>query len=184
MRLLFATLAAFALLCSAASAHVTVIPSSARPGETVTLNFRVLNERSDARTVGIAIFVPPGVQAQASDRRGWTRTDKPGEFDWAADDESAAIGGSSAKDFEIRVGPLPKRDRVVFKALQRYSDGRIVRWIQEPAAGAERPAPVLQLGVASASGGGGGSSGAVFAIPVIVIIVLLGGAALLRRRRA
>jgi uncharacterized protein YcnI len=182
VRVLVATLAVFALLCSTASAHVTVIPGSARPGQTLTLNFRVLNERSDARTVGIDIFVPRGVRAQASDRRGWTRTDKPGEFDWAADDESASIGGSSAKDFEIRVGPLPQEERLVFKALQHYSDGQVVRWIQAPAASAERPAPVLQLGVARGSGGGG-SSGAVFAIPVAVILILLGGAALLRRRR-
>jgi uncharacterized protein YcnI len=182
VRVLVATLAAFVVLASSASAHVTVIPSAARPGETVTLNFRVLNERSNARTVGIDIFVPPGLHATAADRRGWTRTDKPGEFDWTADDQSAAIGGASAKDFEIRVGPLPRRGQLVFKALQHYSDGGIVRWIQQPVAGAERPAPVLELGTRPAPGDGG-SSGAVFAIPVAVIVLLLGGTALLRRRR-
>ena len=37
---------------------------------------------------------------------------------------------------------------MVFKTLQHYSDGEVVRWIQEPqpnAAETERPAPVLKL---------------------------------------
>jgi hypothetical protein len=37
---------------------------------------------------------------------------------------------------------------MVFKTLQHYSDGEVVRWIQEPqpnAAEPERPAPVLKL---------------------------------------
>jgi hypothetical protein len=38
-------------------------------------------------------------------------------------------------------------DQIVFKALQTYSDGDIVRWIDEPAPGveADHPAPVLKL---------------------------------------
>lgn len=173
----------FALLAPAADAHVTVLPAVARPGQTVTLNFRVLNERSDARTVGIDVFVPAGVHATASDRRGWTRVDRPREFSWTADGTGAAIGGSSAKDFEVRVGPLPRSPKVVFKALQHYSDGAIVRWIQT-AAGGDRPAPVLRLSASgqAAGGGGGGMFGVVFAIPVVVVLLLFGGAALVRRR--
>jgi uncharacterized protein YcnI len=172
----------FALLAPAADAHVTVMPATARPGQTVTLNFRVLNERSDARTVGIDIFVPPGLHATASDRRGWRRADRPREFSWTATGSGAAIGGSSAKDFEVRVGPLPRSSQVVFKALQHYSDGAVVRWIQT-AAGGDRPAPVLRLSTSGqAGGGGGGPSGLVFAVPVVVVLLLFGGAALLRRR--
>jgi uncharacterized protein YcnI len=167
----------FALLAPAASAHVTVLPASSRPGQTPALHFRVLNERSDARTVEIDIFVPRGLHATASDRRGWTRVHKPGEFDWVARD--SGIGGADAKDFELRVGPLPHAREVVFKALQHYSDGQIVRWIQT-SAGAERPAPVLQLGGAPS---GGGSSGAAFLLPVAVVVLLLAGGLVLRRSR-
>ena len=142
----------FALLAPAADAHVTVLPAVARPGQTVTLNFRVLNERSDARTVGIDIFVPAGVRATASDRRGWTRADRPREFSWTADGSGAAIGGSSAKDFEVRVGPLPRSSQVVFKALQHYWDGAVVRWIQT-AGGGDRPAPVLRLSACGQAAG-------------------------------
>src|SRR5262249_50972001 len=83
-------------LAPAAPAHVTVIPAAARPGTTETLKFRVLNERDNAKTVRIDIFVPGGLKATASDRPGWTRVDKPGEFDWAAKTPSDAIGGASA----------------------------------------------------------------------------------------
>jgi uncharacterized protein YcnI len=183
VRVAVVTALVFALLAPAASAHVTVIPASARPGQTLSLHFRVLNERADARTVGIDIFVPRGVNATASGRRGWRLVRKPGEFDWTAGDASAAIGGSGAKDFEVRVGPLPRAPRVIFKALQHYSDGQTVRWIQAPVAGAERPAPVLRLGTGGGgAGGSGGSSGAAFAIPIVLVVLLLAGAVLRRRR--
>jgi uncharacterized protein YcnI len=172
--------ALFALLAPAASAHVTVLPASARPGQTPALHFRVLNERSNARTVEIDVFVPRGLRATPSERRGWKLVVKPGgEFDWVARDNG--IGGADAKDFELRVGPLPHARQVVFKALQHYSDGQIVRWIQT-STGAERPAPVLSLGGAPA-GAGGGSSGAAFAIPVVVVLLLLGGGLVVRRSR-
>jgi uncharacterized protein YcnI len=169
----------FGLLAPAASAHVTVLPATARPGQTPALHFRVLNERSNARTVEIDIFVPRGLRATPSDRRGWKLVTKPGEFDWVARD--SGIGGADAEDFELRVGPLPHARQVVFKALQHYSDGQIVRWIQT-SAGGDRPAPVLSLG-APPAGGGGGSSGAAFLAPVAVVVLLLGGGLLVRRSR-
>ena len=50
-------------------------------------------------------------------------------------------------EFDISAGPLPEVDQIVFKALQTYSDGDVVRWIDEPTAGVdlEHPAPVLKL---------------------------------------
>jgi hypothetical protein len=54
----------------------------------------------------------------------------------------------------VSLGPLPQVDQLVFKALQTYSDGDIVRWIEVPAAGAEaeHPAPVLKLAKATSAG--------------------------------
>jgi uncharacterized protein YcnI len=171
----------FGALAAPASAHVTVIPAAARPGQTVTLTFRVLNERDDASTVGIEVFVPDGVHAVASNRPGWTRTDKPGEFDWQT--ASAPITGSGAKDFQIRIGPLPKQARIVFKALQHYSDGQIVRWIQPPEANAERPSPVLELTATGKPAAKGGSSAAGFAILAALLAAAAGAVALYLRRR-
>jgi periplasmic copper chaperone A len=36
-------------------------------------------------------------------------------------------------------GVLSAVDRIVFKALQTYSDGDVVRWIEEPVAGEPEP---------------------------------------------
>jgi uncharacterized protein YcnI len=182
--LALALLFAFA---ATASAHVTVIPAAARPGQTETIRFRVLNERDAAKTVRIDVFMPSGLKATASDRAGWTRVDKPGEFDWSARTAGDAIGGASAKDFEVRVGPLPQTGgQVVFKALQYYSDGQIVRWIQAPTASAPRPSPVLQLTATGkpSSGSGGGSSATGFAILAAVAAAAAGAAGVWIRRRA
>ena len=70
----------------------------------------------------------------------WTATDRglaPGQFDL----------------FTISAGPLPTNTRkLTFKAIQTYSDGTTVNWIQATVKGApepEHPAPVLTLTTAS-----------------------------------
>jgi len=186
MRVLVLAAVLFALAAAAADAHVTVIPSSARPGETRTLTFRVLNERSDATTVEVDLFIPAGVTVKAADRRGWTKTETGSQITWKASGASDAISGDKSKDFELTAGPLPKADRVVFKALQRYSTGEVVRWIQDPAPDAERPAPVLQLTASGRPQSSGGSSSATgwIVLAVLALIVAGGGALILRRRRS
>lgn len=70
-----------------------------------------------------------------------------------------AAAGSDVKpgefqEFEVSAGPMPEVDRIVFKALQTYSNNEVVRWIEEPAAAGgeepEHPAPVLKLAKAAA----------------------------------
>ncbi len=185
MRLLALTAAVFVLVASAASAHVTVIPASARPGEARTLTFRVLNERDDAQTVGVELFIPAGVTADPGARRGWTAVDKGGSVEWTADSPSDAIGGSTAKDFDLRVGPLPHAGRLVFKVLQRYSSGDVVRWIQDPSPGADRPAPVVELTATGRPSKPGGSSSATagWALLAVLAAGAAAGAALILRRR-
>jgi uncharacterized protein YcnI len=179
VRRALATLAAFLVLAPAASAHVTVIPAAARPGETRTLTLRVLNERADANTVGVQVFIPAGTRFEAKPRARWTTATKPGEVDWTAE-TGESIGGETAKDFQLTVGPLPRTERLVLKVLQRYSDGEIVRWIQDPKDGAERPAPFVQLTRATEKSS---SSAAGFAILAAVVVVAAGGVLLLLRRR-
>lgn len=51
-------------------------------------------------------------------------------------------------DFVITVGPVPDTPVLVFKALQTYEGGEVVRWIQEPSADGsepEFPAPTLEV---------------------------------------
>jgi hypothetical protein len=101
------------------------------------------------------------------------------------------------------MGALPESGQMVFKALQTYSDGTIVRWIDEPTTDGtepEKPAPVLKLAAATdpaaetsaaaapaaaaeeADGDDGGSSGWGIAGLVVAIAALVLG--LLAYRRA
>jgi uncharacterized protein YcnI len=133
------------LFPASALAHVTVLPESSRPGETTDLTFRVPNERDDAATVQVDVFLPKGVPAKVSSPDGWTQVTLPtGEVRWTAD-EGTSIKPGRAEDFKVRLGPLPEEPRIVFKALQHYADGQIVRWIQDPS-DEQRPAAVLDLG--------------------------------------
>lgn len=75
-------------------------------------------------------------------------TEAVSKITWTATGAEAAIGAGQFQEFEVSAGPLPKANQVVFKAVQTYSNGEVVRWIEEPAAGAsepEHPAPILKL---------------------------------------
>ncbi|MEV0768558.1 DUF1775 domain-containing protein [Nocardia salmonicida] len=58
--------------------------------------------------------------------------------------------------FDLYAGPLPTQDTVSFRAVQTYSDGKVVTWDQPSVDGApepEFPLPVLALAAASAGDG-------------------------------
>jgi periplasmic copper chaperone A len=170
------------VLAAPASAHVTVIPDVARPGDTVALTFRVPNERDDAATVGLDLFLPPGVPAKFAPHPGWSRQDLgDGHIVWTVQAPDKVIGPGRTQDFKVTLGPLPQQNRITFKALQHYADGQIVRWIQTSSPDDERPAAFLDL---SGKGAGKKDKGAwplyVGAVAVIVAVVTL---ALFRRRR-
>jgi uncharacterized protein YcnI len=81
----------------------------------------------------------------AKDADGAEITEAATRIVWAADSADTAIKAGEFQEFEISVGPLPSNaEKMVFKALQTYSDGEVVRWIDE-AKDAEHPAPTLTL---------------------------------------
>lgn len=209
-----------------ALAHVTIQPASVSAGATdVQLAFRCPNEMDNARTVELQVFFPSNLPLLTVDVlpiSGWsehiTEVDlrKPvktddglvsqvvSEVDWRAV-RGGGITRGHYQDFEVLVGAVPSTPgQVVFKALQTYSNGKIVRWIQlsvpgEPAP--DTPAPILTLtkgGAApgsagatapgGAGGNGGGGSGDATTIAVVAVIVSIGAlvaaiAALLRGRK-
>jgi uncharacterized protein YcnI len=183
MRALLAV-ALMLVLAAPASAHVSVLPAVARPGDTVELTFRVPNERDDAATTGVEVFLPRGVPARIAPHAGWSSTDKgDGDIAWAPDAPGAAIGPGRTQDFKVTLGPLPRADRIVFKALQTYADGEVVRWIQDSGPDDERPAAILDL--AAGDGAASGTSAAVIIVVVALplLAVTLIGWRLTRRRR-
>lgn len=172
------------LLAGAASAHVSVSSDSPVQGSEAKLTFRVPNETDHANTTKVQVFFPPSqplASVSIQPLPGWsfrvktTKLAKPISSDdgqvteavtqvtWTADSTASAIAPGEFEDFNISAGPLPDAPSMVFKALQTYSDGTIVRWIDATPAGGpepEHPAPVLTLTKASSTSATGGASDA------------------------
>ncbi|POX51591.1 YcnI family protein [Streptomyces sp. Ru72] len=178
-----AALAAAGVLTAAgaAFAHVTVHPESYAKGATDgVLTFRVPNEEDTAATTKVQVFLPtdhPILGVLVSPQDGWTAqvtttklktpvktddgtiTDAVSQITWTG----GRIRHGQYQDFNVAFGQLPENtDQLTFKTLQTYSDGNVVRWIEEAQKGQdepENPAPVLRL-TAEGTAEGGGSTAA------------------------
>jgi uncharacterized protein YcnI len=158
-------------LAGPAFAHVTITPGSAPQGSTAELTFKVPNEESTAATVELQVQVPtahPIAQFLVKPVPGWTVTvqtitlPKPivtddGSFTTAVSEvtwKGGTIRPGQYQDFSVSADPLPSGvGQLAFKAVQTYSNGDIVRWIDLPQAGQpepEHPAPILTLTPAGA----------------------------------
>jgi uncharacterized protein YcnI len=159
--------AAGVLLVSApALAHITTTPDSAAAGSAAVLTFHVPNEEAGADTTQLDIRIPtdhPIAQLLVKPVLGWTisvRTvtlPKPvvtddGQFTQAVAEviwSGGRIRPGQFQDFTVSADPLPQGvSELVFKAIQTYSNGNVVRWIDLPQAGQpvpDHPAPVLTL---------------------------------------
>jgi uncharacterized protein YcnI len=164
--------AALVLPATGALAHVTVNPKEATQGGYAKLAFRVPNERDNANTTKLEVNLPmdhPFASVSVRPHAGWTYAIEKSKLATpikAHDHEisegvskitwtGGAIKPGEFDEFEVSVGPLPSDvDSLTFKALQTYSDGEVVRWIEEAAPDGgevDRPAPVLKLTKAAAT---------------------------------
>ena len=156
-------------IASPAWAHVTVHPPTMPAGsKDVELTFRVPNERQNANTVMVQVFFPTNLPLLTVDvlpEPGWSatvrtqmlatpvKTDDGLVSQIVSDVTWKSTGGGIApgqyEDFSVAAGSVPdKPTRLVFKALQTYSSGEIVRWIEVPVAGQpepDTPAPVVTV---------------------------------------
>jgi periplasmic copper chaperone A len=219
-----------AALPGVASAHVTIHPDSAPQGGYTELTVRVPTESATAATTAVEVDLPdPSVAPLASVLTepvpGWTAvatttklatpvTTDDGQISqvvtrivWTAAPGSPGIPVGSFQDFPVSVGPLPKVGSLTFKALQTYSDGSVVRWIDAPAPAGQpepaHPAPTLTLTAAATTGAttgpsvtarttaaaAGSSDGTARALGIVGVVLgalglALGGVAVLRRRSA
>jgi periplasmic copper chaperone A len=154
------------LAAPGAFAHVSVNPGTAEPGGFTKAAFRVPNERDAVSTVQVEIAFPadhPLAQVSVQPVPGWKATVKKERLKQPIVDDGHEIteavtsvlwkGGTirpgEFQEFPLSLGPLPQdAPELVFKAVQTYSDGEVVRWIDVPEKGAaepEHPAPVLAL---------------------------------------
>lgn len=202
-------------LAGTAVAHVTVQSPGATQGGFAKLAFRTPTER-DVPTTKLEIAFPaehplafvnvrplPGwtyqvvkaAPAQPFEAFGEPVTEVVTRIVWTATGDGIKPG--EFEDFEVSVGPLPRVDSLVFKALQTYRGGEVVRWIETPVAGGpepEHPAPVLTLAAAQPTAsphvthtatGGSGSDGnlSLAALGVASLALVTSVASLIRGRR-
>jgi uncharacterized protein YcnI len=162
------TAALLLLTAAPASAHVSITPSSAPKGGFQVLSFNVPNEEPAANTVKLEVLLPtkhPIAFVSTKPMYGWTtavektKLAKPVQTDDGDVTEAvtkitwtATNGGLNPGEFDlftISAGPLPtKPSSLTFKAIQTYSDGTVVSWIQQTVKGApepQHPAPTLKL---------------------------------------
>lgn len=210
---------ALVALVGSASAHVTAQPGTAAQGSYTAVAFRTPNEEDSANTVKLEVNFPtdhPIPSVSVEPVPGWTvtvdktplatpiRTD-----DGAVTQAVSKITWSGGKitpgqyqEFPVSLGPLPTdTDKLVFKALQTYDNGDVVRWIENtPPGGPEpkHPAPTLTLttatdkapATATATPAGSSTSSGTAALVLGVIGAVLGligavlGGLALRRRTA
>jgi periplasmic copper chaperone A len=158
-----------------AGAHVEVDPSSAPRGATVVFGFRVPTEERNASTVRLDVQFPtdqPIADVLVEQKLGWsfttqttrlarpiktsdgTVTDVVAVVSWIATAEGIPPGAFD--EFNV-LATLPNRSgTLTFKAVQTYSNGDVIRWIETPTKGApppEHPAPTLRLARGRPSGG-------------------------------
>lgn len=211
----------------AASAHVTVTPTSVPAGQDATLTFQVPDEQDDASTVSLQLVLADGAalhEVSVLSKPGWTFSTAPGlgtatnspepavptatassapqatpmanmpgmsgmsgmsvpgvaradvstpspsasagsasdsdgggpaigSITWTARDSAAVIRPGTFQQFAISAAMPADRSSLIFAAIQTYSDGTVVRWIDRAAPGAAEPAhpaPTVTLGSAGA----------------------------------
>ena len=216
-----AAVAASALVApAAAEAHVTLQPNTAAAGAYTVENVRVPNERDKASTVKVDLQLPHGFAAVSYEpKTGWSvnvtkaKLAKPIQTDDGPIDEevrritftghgpNGKIGPGQFMDFPLSVQiPGKAGDKLVFKAIQTYSNGEVVRWIGAP--DSETPAPIVTVVKATASsatvppapapparasgddGGGGASKGLGITALILGALGLVAGLAAFAVRRS
>jgi uncharacterized protein len=162
---LLSVAAAVLLVPAGAAAHVTLQPNEQPAGEFVRADVRVPNELDNASTEKVQVQFPPGfLFASYEPVPGWKakitreKLDKPvaspegGEqiteqvkqVTFTADSKSDGVGPGQFQDFGISTQmPDKAGTTLTFKAIQTYSNGKVVRWIGAP--DSEEPAPQVKL---------------------------------------
>lgn len=144
-RFAFACITLFLAGSVAAQAHVRILPATAPYRATLTLAFRVPDERGSVPTTRVDVRFPqdrPIATARVEPTPGWTarvrmKTGRVEGITWSA--KTTAPAGT--RTFRVIAGPLPSTGSVLyFKSVQTYADGTAVHWIAVPNPGEAEPA--------------------------------------------
>jgi uncharacterized protein YcnI len=186
------------MLATPVFAHVEVTPTEATRGAKATLTFTVPNEQADANTTVVEIYLPATVgfdSVKATPPAGWQYvvTSSPGSVRF----QGGTISGTDEVKFPITL-TVPSSDAgdLVFKTVQTYDNGDVVRWIDPTPPGGpepEHPAAVVKLtgavGAATttsttiAAKAKSGSNKAAVAVIVALLAVVVAGVGVANSRR-
>ena len=161
LRRFIACLAVVAVVFPAtAAAHVTLNPREWEAGGFGRFAVRVPNERDDASTTEITVQFPEGLAfVSFQPVPGWKRTvemetlEEPMEVFGEEVTERIAsvtwkggkIGPGEFQEFGVSfLVPETPGESLLFPALQTYSNGEVVRWV-DPDPEAETPAPQVAV---------------------------------------
>lgn len=154
-----------------AAAHVGVSAPEAEPGGFAVVTVRVPTESATAGTVKLEITLPqdhPLAVVRNEAIAGWDVTQKRATLSTPVDNghggkvtdyvssvtftakDGVAIRPGEFGEFKLQVGPLPHTAEIALPAIQTYSDGSVVSWIERSSDGTapDKPAPVLKLSAA------------------------------------
>jgi uncharacterized protein YcnI len=159
--LLAAALGALAIPASA-QAHVSLHPNILPAGSGPTIDIRVPNETSNARTVKVDVQLPAGITFLATEPvAGWTAkvtkkklatpiktddgdvTEEASQITWTATPGKGTPAGDF-QNFPVQMAvPGKDGDVLSFKTVQTYSNASVVRWIGPPTD--DHPAPTVDV---------------------------------------
>jgi uncharacterized protein YcnI len=160
-RLLLAVagLVAAGVFAGTAGAHVQVTPTLVAPRDPVLFTVLVPNE-SDSPTVSVELRIPDGVVPFAFEPvPGWKRTETRAANQalervvWRG-----SLPAGSFVRFSFLASTPPQPGSIVWRALQTYRDGTVVRWIGDP--GSEEPAAITVVSAGAPRQNAGGESSA------------------------
>ena len=141
---LVAGAALFLLSAGAAQAHIQISPTVAAPLDSVKFTLLVPGE-SDANTTKVTLQMPADVLPFSfSDPPGWTRKNNEAAngsietIEWTGE-----LPADGFVEFSFIAGTPEQPGTILWKTLQEYSDGTIVRWIGDP--GSDEPAAATEI---------------------------------------
>ena len=148
-------LAGALLAVPAASAHVTVNPRTVQADSFARFAVRVPDEAEDAQTIKVTVQLPESVSfVSFQPKPGWKRSVTMVKLDTPiTNDEGETVteristvtweGGQIAPgefdEFGLSAKVPAAQGKLVFPAVQTYSNGDVVRWIGDP--DSDTPAP-------------------------------------------
>jgi periplasmic copper chaperone A len=208
-----AAIACSLALPAVAGAHVTVQPSEAPAKGFVVEDVRVPTEEANASTTKVSVKFPDGfAEVSFQPVPGWSvkvkktklaqpittdegdkLTEQVSQVTWSG----GKIAPGEFQDFPVSLQmPDKAGTTLTFKAIQTYSNGKVVRWIGPP--DAQEPAPQVKVTAAEGqtasstpaastsndSGDDDSKTLSIVALIVGALGLLAGGGALVARRRS